>query len=61
VKFREIDWVQIFVPQSGGSVFSFVDSLGLKDLGGWHRPAHRMLLDLRGGYAKITAKSEAAI
>jgi len=62
VKLLEIDWVQIFVPQSGGAVFSFIDSLGLKDLGRRHRPASLYVARFaRGGYAKIAAKSEAAI
>jgi len=32
-KFPEIDWVQIFVPQSGGAVFSFIDRGRLEGFG----------------------------
>jgi len=62
VKFPEIDLVQIFVPQSGGAVFCFIDSLGLKDLGRRHRPKPLHVGRLaRGDQAEIAAKSEAAI
>jgi hypothetical protein len=61
-KFPEIDWVQIFVPQSGGAVFSFIDRGRLEGFGALASSEPPYVGRVaRREYTEIATKSEAAI